>query len=100
MIAIIALVFGMLLPVQKIRQAAARASSGNNLKKIALAVHSFRGARGSLPPASGAFPAPISSGGAIGIAFIVSRIQGVKTMSNVDPAMPIVVESPEVSNCS
>ena len=87
-IAIIAILIGLLLPaVQKVREAAARTKCQNNLKQIGLAVHNYEGANGCFPPA-GSYVKGASSVSYSTLAVILPYVEQENLQKLMDFALP------------
>jgi prepilin-type N-terminal cleavage/methylation domain-containing protein/prepilin-type processing-associated H-X9-DG protein len=85
-IAIIGVLIGLLLPaVQKVRQAAARVSSQNNLKQLGLALHGYHGTNECFPGYS------LATGGYSVHAQILPYVEQEALGSRIDLTVPVAV---------
>ncbi len=91
-IAIIAILIGLLLPaVQKVRDAAARSTSQNNLKQLGLALHSYESALGKLPGMLSAGPTNATSFGFSVHAQLLPYIEQENLGRQIDYTQPLFV---------
>ncbi|MBA4192430.1 MAG: prepilin-type cleavage/methylation domain-containing protein [Planctomycetaceae bacterium] len=91
-IAIIAVLIGLLLPaVQKVRQAAARASSQNNLKQLGLALHAYESANANLPGMKSAGSSNATSFGYSVHAQLLPYIEQEPLGKQIDTTQPLFV---------
>jgi prepilin-type processing-associated H-X9-DG protein len=89
-IAIIAVLIGMLLPaVQKVRESANRAKCVNNLKQFGIAFHNFHSDRGYLPPSD------LGDQWATWAGFILPYMEQGATASRLDLGLPYAAQPPE-----
>jgi len=99
-IAIIAILIGLLLPaVQKVRAAAARAQSQNNLKQMGTAIHNVASAyNGWMPPGYGALP-PTNTGnaGAVNYGFFTHILPYIEQQNVYNDAGVIAGGQPKVN---
>jgi prepilin-type N-terminal cleavage/methylation domain-containing protein len=90
--AIIAILIGLLLPaVQKVRSAAARASSQNNLKQLGLALHAYESANGRIPGMRSAGASNATSFGYSVHAQLLSYIEQEPLGRHIDLTHPLFV---------
>jgi prepilin-type processing-associated H-X9-DG protein len=90
-IAVIGILIGLLLPaVQKVREAANRLKSANNLKLLALACHNYHDANGSLPPGYG--PNHFSA-----VAYLLPYLEQDNLYKSIDFKKPITDKANETA---
>jgi len=104
-IAIIAVLIGLLVPaVQKVRDAAARISCGNNLHQLGIAAHNYQAANNTLPPGMLESPAPYNNPGQWGsdqevgvLAFLLPYVEQDNVYKQMMSGVPIDYLSPSMS---